>query len=174
VSLRCEHAGKRLHPLLHWRRRLSVLLDRTQSDGGGANLVEMGLMIPLALVMLTGFMAVAVYLNNQLELENATGIAGEYLSLNRGTALAADPCNLFVTAFNQVSPTLFQTPTYAIKFSGNPSNPYTGVNCTAASTYMTQSATALITVTYPCSLAIYGVNLVPGCTLTYQVTEIIQ
>jgi hypothetical protein len=151
-----------------------VLLERAQSDDGGANLVEMAFMMPVALVMLTGFLVVAVFLNNQLELENATGIAGEYLSLNRGTGAAADPCNLFVAAFKQVSPSLYLTPTYAITFSGNISNPYTGVSCKAASTYMTQSATALITVTYPCSLAIYGVNLVPGCTLKYQVTEIIQ
>jgi hypothetical protein len=122
-------------------------------------------------------MAVTVYLNNQLELENATSIAGEYLSLNRGTTLAADPCNAFVTAFQQVSPSLYQTPTYSITFTpfnGTASSPYPGVNCTAASSYMTQRTSALITVTYPCSLAIYGINLVPGCTLTYQVTEIIQ
>jgi len=161
------------HAFLHWRRRWSALLGGARKDDGGANLVEMGLMIPAALAMLTGFMAVAVYLNNQLELENATSIAGEYLSLNRGTTLAADPCNAFVTAFKQVSPSLYQTPTYSIKFSGN-ATPYTGVNCTAASSYMTQSATALITVTYPCSLAIYGINLAPSCVLTYQVTEIIQ
>ena len=31
-----------------------------------------------------------------------------------------------------------------------------------------------ITLTYPCSLSIYGKNLVPGCTLTAQVSELEQ
>jgi hypothetical protein len=128
----------------------------------------------MALVALTGFLSFVVFINNNLELANATSIAGQYLALSRSTAGAADPCNLMVNAFKQVSPTLYQTTTFTIKFSGNPSNPYTGVNCSAAAAYMTQSATARITVTYPCNLSIYGTNLAPSCVLQSQVTEIIQ
>ena len=137
-------------------------------------MVELAFAIPMALVALTGFLSFVVFINNNLELANATSIAGQYLALSRSTTAAADPCNLLVNAFGQVSPALSQAKTFTIKFGGNPSNPYTGVNCTAASAYMTQSATAQITVTYPCNLSIYGKNLAPSCVLTSQVTEIIQ
>lgn len=174
MSLRHKRTGIGIHVLFHARRTWGALLQRARRDDGGANLVEMGLMIPVALLTLSGIIAVIVYLNNQLELENATSIAGEYLSLNRGTSLAADPCATFVGAFAQVSPAFDGTQLgYSILFSGS-STPYTGTTCKPAATYMTQNATATITVTYPCSLAVYGANLVPGCTLTYTIAEIIQ
>jgi hypothetical protein len=39
---------------------------------------------------------------------------------------------------------------------------------------LTQGTAAEVKVTYPCSLAIWGLNLLPGCTITAQLYEITQ
>lgn len=139
----------------------------------GSATVELAMVMPVTLILLTGFLSFAVFINNDLELANATSIAGQYLSLNRGTTGAADPCKTTIQTFAQVAPYLQSTKlSFSFVFNGN-SYP-NATTCTAASAYMVQSATAQITVTYPCSLGIYGVNFAPTCALKSQVTEIIQ
>jgi len=139
----------------------------------------MAVALPVALLVFTALLQFGVYMNNSLELENAASLAGEYLSVNRGTAAAADPCNLTVAAFESVAPQL--VPASALNFSfvfttaSGSSAAYTNkTTCTAGASYLTQGATAQITVTYPCSLALFGVNLAPGCKIAGQVTEVIQ
>jgi hypothetical protein len=39
---------------------------------------------------------------------------------------------------------------------------------------MVQGTAAQVIVTYPCSLLVYGKNIIPGCTLKTQTTEEIQ
>jgi hypothetical protein len=142
----------------------------------GAQLVEFALTVPIALIVLTGLLSFGVYLNKSLELTNSTSLAGQYLAINRGTTAAADPCALFVSAFQNVSP--YEAPaTSSYSFvltNATYTGSYTGTSCTSLAVGMTQGASATIKVTYPCTLGIYGVQLAPGCLLTSQVTEIIQ
>ena len=35
-------------------------------------------------------------------------------------------------------------------------------------------APAQVTATYPCNLSVYGISYAPGCTLTAQITEVVQ
>ena len=152
---------------------------RVAAGESGVALVELALMIPMALVVFTGLLQVGVYENNSLELQNATGLAAEYLSVSRQPAGNSwDPCALTVSAFQQVAPFLNTsnvTFTFAFQPKGAASaTTYTGTTCTAGASVATQQGTAQVTATYPCSLAIYGRNLAPGCTLPAQVTEVIQ
>ena len=43
-----------------------------------------------------------------------------------------------------------------------------------AAANLVQGANAIVTVTYPCSLAVYGANYAPHCSLQAQMTELIQ
>ena len=142
-------------------------------------LVELALMIPMALVVFTGLLQVGLYENNTLELQNATSLAAEYLSVSRQPAGTSwDPCALTVSAFRQVAPFLNTgnvTFTFAFQPKGAASaTTYTGTSCPTDNTVVTQQGTAQLQATYPCSLAVYGMNLAPGCTLYAQVTEVIQ
>ncbi len=146
-------------------------LQRLSNDSG-AQIVEMALVMPVTLIVLTGLLSFGTYINNNLELTNATSLAGQYLAESR--SITTDPCSDTYTNIKQVAPALVPASmSFQLVLSGAPT-PYTGTTCASAATYMTQGATAQLTVTYPCSLAIYEVNLAPGCVLTSQITEIIQ
>ena len=45
---------------------------------------------------------------------------------------------------------------------------------TGAAGNLTQGQAAVVTATYPCSLAVFGANYASSCSLSAQVTEIIQ
>jgi Flp pilus assembly protein TadG len=158
-----------------WMRRFG---RRISAGERGSALVEMAVMVPVAMVMLTGLLQFGLYINNSLELQNATSLAAQYLSVNRGTTAAADPCSLTVTAFKSVSPYLNSSNvTFSFSFqpqSATSATAYTGTSCTGAASLFTQGATATVNTKYPCSLAIYGQNIAPSCSLQAQVTEVIQ
>lgn len=144
----------------------------------GSAMVELALVLPIAMVVFTGMLQFGVYINNSLELQNATSLAAQYLSVNRGTTAAADPCNLTASAFGNVSPYL-NSSKVSFSFTFQPQSAtsgtiYTGTTCTGAASLLTQGGTAQVSTTYPCSLAIYGINLAPTCNLHAQVTEVIQ
>jgi Flp pilus assembly protein TadG len=144
----------------------------------GSALVEFALTLPIAMTVLTALLAFGVYMNKSLEMTNATSMAGQFLAMNRGMAGASDPCSTVATAFQNVSPYLNQGAlnfSFSITGSLPPfSGSYTGTSCAPATAGMTQGAVATISVTYPCNIGIFGVELAPGCTLRSQVTEIIQ
>lgn len=151
---------------------------RISAGERGSALVELAVMVPVAMVMLTGLLQFGLYINNSLELQNATSLAAQYLSVNRGTTAAADPCSLTAAAFKNVSPYLNSnnvTFSFAFQPQGAASaTNYTGTTCTGAASLITQGGTATVQAKYPCSLAIYGQNLAPSCSLQAQVTEVIQ
>lgn len=152
---------------------------RVPAGESGVALVELALMLPMALVVFTGLLQVGLYENNSLELQNATSLAAENLSVSRQPAGTSwDPCALTVSAFKQVAPFLnTSNVTFTFVFqnkTATSTTSFTGTSCPADDTVVTQQGTAQVTATYPCSLAIYGKNLAPGCTLQAQVTEVIQ
>lgn len=136
----------------------------------GAALVEVAFVFPITLIVLTALLQFAVYINNSLELENATSLAGQYLALNRG---AANPCALTVSAFEGVESGLIPA-SLNFSFTLNGASFPNTTTCTAGSAQLTQGSNATVNVTYPCAIAIFNVNLTPTCTLAAQVTEVIQ
>jgi Flp pilus assembly protein TadG len=150
--------------------RLSYLL----TSESGASIVEFALVLPMTLVLMTGLLSFGVYINNWLLMTNATSLSCQNLAASRSTAAASDPCQLVYNSFQQFSPSLLGSGlTFSLTFSGNPT-PYTATTCSGAATYVTQGSSVQLTATHSCSLLTSAVNYIPLCTLTSQITEIIQ
>jgi Flp pilus assembly protein TadG len=152
----------------------AFLLLRGSNDGG--SLIEFALVLPVLLLLVTGMFSFGIALNNYLTLTDATSIGARFLAVDRGLDL--DPCASSVamvkgTAFGLNPATLSFT--YVIN-----GTTYPGISCLSSSLTsgaagnMVQGTTAQLTVTYPCSLGVYGKNYIPGCTLTAHTTELIQ
>ena len=148
----------------------------------GSSLVEFALVLPLFMLLITGMITFGISLNQYLELTNAVAGGGQYLSTLR--ANTTNPCSDVSKAIYQAAPFL-NASNLTIKFvlNGVTYGPFTGSaasSCSSATTTsgaagnLVQGQPAQIIASYPCTLAIYGANLVPGCTLRTQVTEIVQ
>jgi Flp pilus assembly protein TadG len=148
---------------------------RNWGEEGGA-LVEMAMVLPILLLMVTGIFSFGITLNNYLELTDAVSIGARYLALQAGQTL--DPCATAVTKIELAAPFLKPANlSFAFVLNGVS---YSGTSCSSSS-YTTGAAgnlmsaqPAQVTVTYPCSLAVYGRNLAPSCTIVAQTTEIVQ
>ncbi len=138
----------------------------------GQALLEFAVSLPILLVVVTGILAFGLVLNNYVMLTNATDNGARALAISRGQT--TDPCATMVNAVYAAAPVLRQSGyTFAITLNGAK---YTGTTCnsSAAVANMVQGAQAQVTVSYPCSLAMYGMNAAPGCALQAQTTELIQ
>jgi Flp pilus assembly protein TadG len=142
----------------------------------GQSLIESAFCLPILMMVAMGIFSFGLVFNNYLILTNAVNIGAQQLANSRGQT--TDPCATTVAPVDAASPTLNHT-TYSFTFVLNGTR-YTGTSCSSGSTTtgaagnLVQGSSAQVTVTYPCSLPIYGVNTVPGCTLTAQTTELIQ
>lgn len=150
------------------------------NEEGGA-LAEFAIVLPLLMLVMTGILTFGLALNNYLQLTEAVGIGAQALSVSRGNT--TDPCNTVSSAVYGAAPYLVSTSisfTTKIYTSSSSSTSYSGASCSSSSTStgaagnLTQGQAAVVTATYPCSLAVFGVNYAPTCNLTAQVTEIIQ
>jgi len=148
---------------------------RTRNERG-ASVIEVALVMPILLLVVTGICTFGIALNNYLMLTDATSIGARLLAISRNQT--TDPCAYTVPAVYNAAPLLTQSSfSFTWVFTepnGTVDGTYTGTSCTKAAAYMQPSEAAQMTVTYPCSLAVYGVNYSPGCTLKAQTTELIQ
>ena len=151
-----------------------------RSDETGGSLVEMALCLPILLMIVTGIMSFGVALNNYIMLTNAVEVGGRQLAIIRGNT--TDPCHDVANTIAAASPMLKTANlqfTFIFTDSGgahtysNLAYP-TGTTCTSGVPQLAESKPMQVLVTYPCSLIIYGKNLVPSCTLTAQATELEQ
>ena len=147
-----------------------------RADEYGGSLIEFALVLPVMLMAMMGIAAFGMTLNNYVSLTNATSVAARQVALSRGET--TDPCNLAYTSVYGAAPLLTRSNlTETLVLNGTK---YTGTSCASASTTsgaagnMVQGATAILTITYPCSLVVYGKNYAPNCTLTAQTAELIQ
>jgi Flp pilus assembly protein TadG len=154
-------------------------LMRSLAGGGseeGSAVVELALTLPPLLLVVTGIMVFGAAMNNYLMLINATNVAGRQLAISRGQT--TDPCALASATVISAAPNLTSSKlTYAYVLNGTS---YSGTSCSSSSSStgaagnLQQGKSAGITVTYPCSLAVYGHNYSPTCNLQAQVTELVQ
>src|SRR5208337_38025 len=134
------------------RGELGRFLLSAGSEKGQA-LVEFALVLPVLLLVVTGITTFGIALNNYLQLTEAVGIGGQALSVSRGNT--TDPCNTVSSAVEGAS--------------SLSSTSYSGASCSSTSTTtgaagnLTQGQAAVVTVTYPCSLAVYNFNIAPTC-----------
>jgi Flp pilus assembly protein TadG len=149
---------------------------RTGNEGGQA-LVEFALCLPILLLIVTGIFTIGIALHDYLELTDAVSIGARRLAISRGQT--TDPCATTATAVYQASPFLSQA-NIMFTFVLNGTT-YSGATCSSSSTTtgaagnLVQGSAAQVTATYPCKLSVYGsANLLPSCTMTAQMTELIQ
>ncbi|HMG86100.1 MAG TPA: TadE/TadG family type IV pilus assembly protein [Terracidiphilus sp.] len=163
-----------------------MLRHSIRGDHGGA-LVEMALVMPIMLAMLTGIFSFSVVLYQKLQLGEAVSNAGRVMALERGDT---DPCATTANAIYAAAPALAKssmTLTFTLGGS-NTSGTVTGgtiyggtkgtaPTCTAAgnggAAALQTGWPAQIQATYPCSFFVYNTKL-GSCSVTTQVTEVIQ
>ena len=159
------------------RSKLRLLtMQHVAAEEKAQSLVEFSLVLPVFLLVVTGMFAFGIVYNNWLVLTDATSIGGRQIAIRRGNTL--DPCSDAATAIQGAAPGLNTSNlTYAFVINGAS---YSGSSCSSSSTTtgaagnLVQGGTVLVTVTYPCSLAVYGKNLIPGCALQASVKELVQ
>jgi Flp pilus assembly protein TadG len=155
-------------------RWLRVRHGAAREEGG--TLVEVAVVLPILLLIVTGIFTFGIALNNYIQLTDAVGISARLLAISRGQT--TDPCTAASAAFYKAAPYL-KTANLSFTFVLNGTT-YTGASCSSTSTTtgaagnLVQGQPAQITVTYPCNLAVYGKNYAPSCSLTGQVTELVQ
>jgi Flp pilus assembly protein TadG len=142
----------------------------------GQAMVEIALVLPILLLVVTGILTFGLAFNNYVLLTEATGIGARTLAISRGAT--TDPCATAASAIIAAAPLL--TPAnLSFTFVLNGAT-YTGASCssgsstTGAAGNLVQGANAVVTVNYPCSLAVFGANYAPQCSLRAQMTEFVQ
>lgn len=166
---------RRMRGVRRGLRRIGVRPDAMRREDGGA-LIEMALVFPMLMLIVTAIFAFGIGLNNYLELTDAVSTGARLLAISRGQT--TDPCATVVTALEHAAP-LLKPANLAFTFVLNGTT-YTGASCSSSSTTtgaagnLVQGGTAQVTVTYPCNLAVYGRNYAPSCTLVAQTTELVQ
>ncbi len=157
----------------------SSIAERVRSrlrDNEGSALVEFAVVLPVLLLVLTGIFTFGVAMNNYNELTEAVNTGARQLAISRGQT--TDPCATTVAAVYAAAPTLNQSKlAFSFALDGTA---YSGTSCSSSSTTtgaagnLVEGQAAEVSVTYPCNLAIYGINLAPSCTLQAQTTELVQ
>ncbi len=161
-------------------RRTSVQTIRRRvlrlRDDAGQSLVEFAVTLPVLLLVLTGLCTFGIAINSYMQLTEATNVGARQLAISRGQT--TDPCSTASTAMIDAAPLLKSSSlTFKWNFNGNA---YSGTSCSSASTStgaagnLVEGTTASMTVTYPCSLKVYGATLISSCVLTAQTAELVQ
>jgi Flp pilus assembly protein TadG len=166
---------RRMRGVYRCLRRIGVRPDPMRREDGGA-LIEMALVFPMLMLIMTAIFAFGIGLNNYLEMTNAVSIAGRQMAISRGQT--TDPCAQAVTTIESAAPQLKPANlTFSFVLNGTP---YSGTSCSSSNTTtgaagnLVQGASAQVTITYPCNLAVYGKNYAPTCSLVAQTTELVQ
>jgi len=153
---RFPHLLKSLHIRSLWR---------TGEDGSA--LVEIALVMPILLMVMTTICTFAIGFNNQLTLTSAVGSGGQYLQLIRTTT--SDPCHDTLSAITNSAPSLTAS-NISLSFNLNGTT-VTGSSCPGDQSYLAQGQPVTVTAKYPCTLAIYATRFASGCQLSASVTE---
>jgi len=97
------------------QRRLALLLSGEQ----GQAMVELTLTLPAMLMVMTAIFTFGIAFNNQVTLNNAVGLGGQYLSSIRSTT--SDPCADTLKAIEAAAPNLTAANiTLTININGTP------------------------------------------------------
>lgn len=146
-------------------RRLADLAGNTR----GNIMIEFAIIAPVMLLLVLGTFQFGLVISNYVVLTDAVGMGARQLSLSRGTSTPYDDARSAVTG---ATPSL-TTASITITLRVNGTTCSTNSACsTALSSAAGQSAS--VTATYPCSLAVYGYDFAPGCTLSAQMTGLVN
>jgi Flp pilus assembly protein TadG len=134
-------------------------------------MVEIALVLPILMGLITALCAFGVAFNNQMTLTSAVGAGGQYMQLIRTST--TNPCADTLTAIESAAPNL--TPgSISLTFNFN-GTAVSGNTCSGDQSYLVQGAPVTVTAKYPCVLPImpmgYGTSFVSNCQLSAKVTE---
>jgi Flp pilus assembly protein TadG len=151
------------------QRRRALLLSGEQ----GQAMVELTLTLPAMLMVMTAIFTFGIAFNNQVTLNNAVGLGGQYLSSIRNTT--SDPCADTLKAIEAAAPNLTAaniTLTITINGTAEAGNTCAGATSTL---FAAQGDPVTVKATYPCVLSImtpaYGPKFISNCLLVAKVTE---
>jgi hypothetical protein len=148
--------------------------NRSAEDGQA--MVEMALVLPVLLLVVTGILTFGLAFNNYILLTEAASVGARTLAISRGET--TDPCATAASAIYAAAPLLVPA-NLSFTFVLNGKS-YKGASCnsgsstTGAAGSLKQGSYAVLTVSYPCSLVVYGNDFAPNCSLQTQVAELVQ
>jgi Flp pilus assembly protein TadG len=157
--------------------KAAKLFARVHNFGDdGQSMIEMAVVLPVLLMVVTGILTFGVAFNNYIQLTEATSVGARTLAISRSET--TDPCATAATAIYAAAPSLIRgSLTFTFTLNGTA---YSGTSCssssntTGAAGNLVQGSNATVMVSYPCSLKVYGTNYAPSCTLHTQMTEYVQ
>ena len=142
----------------------------------GSSLIEFAVTLPVLLLLVTGILVFGVAFSNYIMLNEATAIGARQLAISRGQTL--DPCKTVVNAVYAAAPLLVSANlTVTITLNGQSYAGMTtcsGTSTSGAPANMILGTNAVVKVTYPCSLSLFGDLISSGFLLTAQTTEQMQ
>ena len=143
--------------------------SRAARDCSGVEAVELALTAPVLLLILFGIVQFGLLLNNYLMLTDAVRVGARQFSISR---TSTTPWTTATSALTAAAPNLTAA-SITINLKVN------GAACTSDSACVTALASAAggsanVGASYPCNLTIMGVNFAPGCTLSSQITQLIE
>ncbi len=148
------------------RRSLLTLLKRIwNSDSKGSAIVEMAVVLPLMLLLITGMMSMGVVLNNYLLLAHASDIGARYLALNQGQFTNTATGNPCILAAKQIAAASTAIPANSISYSIGITTPPPSPTTTW---YSSNNGSGGYAVTTGCGASGSG-NLQSGGTVTVSV-----
>jgi len=149
-------------------RPLSLLV-RVARDRRGMEAVEFALTAPVLLLILFGIIQFGLTLNNYLMLTDAASAGVRQFAISRSST---SPYSTTTSAVTSAAPNLTAASiTITMKVNGT-----TCTSNTACQTALSNAAggSASLTAAYPCNLVIFGIDFAPSCSLSTQVTDLIE
>jgi Flp pilus assembly protein TadG len=148
----------------------------------GQSLVEFAVCLPVIMILMTGMFAFGIAVSNYIMLTNATSAAAMQLSISRGQLASPnyDPCATAVAVVRAAAPTLVSANLHygfvlnGTTYASNTTSCTSTSETTGAAGNIKSGQSITVTVTYPCSLAIFRANNFPSCLLTAQSSELVQ
>jgi Flp pilus assembly protein TadG len=155
--------GFQMKQSLTWMKRL------LSSDTEGSALVEMAVVLPVTMAIMTGIFSFSLLLFQQIQLTETVSNAGRYLAVARQDS---DPCATVYSTI-QNAPGLGANPTITITQNGTQIPTTCPYNTTTGTSYLIQSASVNVSVVSNSSLAVYGLSPTTF-HLGSQISEIVQ
>ena len=150
-------------------RMFHRLHSRLTSDSQGSALVETAISLPVILLLMTGIFSFSVALHQKLTLAEAVSNGGRVLGSERGDT---DPCAAATSAIYAAAPILSQS-NMTISYTLNGVPVGSGVTSCSGTQNMVAGQPAMVSVTYPVSISVYGESF-GTFPLTTQIIEVIQ
>jgi len=158
------------------QRNRGTLCQAERSHSGhdsGQALVEFAWALPLLLMIMVAILKFGIFFYNFITLSNAVGTSARVLAVSRGAGSGPPTaCSLAITTLDSAAQKL-TTSQITTNLSTNSPAVFPSPDTSTCSALQSGDS-AVVRATYPCSLVIFGYNVIPNCTLSSQTTVRIE